>query len=220
MWARAVVFGHKAVTDFASKHFLLSSADDIDFTALAEASAQHDVDVHLVAFEGNLRCDGVLKGLGKGVGTVKHTPIIHVGDRHRDLFALRLTTWCFDGNPTLPRDPPDRHFSKSLEEGIVEATCVLSADGVGQHRGRRIGRALALQAPHIGAEGGQNVAGGRVVHRKPLAPPLVLHRTVLFGQVVHDGIRWRCGWIVPDGRPASSEGIGTWDAGTAHTAGQ
>ena len=220
MWACGVVFGHKAVTDFASEHFLLCSADNVNLAALTEASAQHNVDVHLVPFEGNFRCDGVLEGLGKSVGGVEHTPIIDVGDGHGDLFALGLTSWGFDSNTTLPSHPPDGHLSKSLEEGIVETTCVLSANGVGQHCGRRIGCSLTLQPSHVSPEGGQDVAGRRMVHGKPLTSPLVLHRTILFSQVVHDGIGGRSGRVVRDGRAPSGEGVGPGDTRTADAAGQ
>ena len=157
MRAGAVVFGDKAITDLTSKHLFLRTADDINFTALAVASAQHDVDVHLVTFQGDFRCDGVLEGLRKTFGGVKHTPIIHVGDGHGNLFALGFTIWSFDRNTTLPSDPPNCHFRKSLEESIVETIRVLSADGVGQYRCRRIRCTLALQTAHVGSKRGKYV---------------------------------------------------------------
>jgi len=218
--AGAVVFRDKAVTDLTREHLFLSATDDVNLTALAETAAQHNADVHLVPFEGNLGCDGVLEGFGKSVRSIEHTPIIHVGDGHGDLFALGLTIRSFDRNTTLPSDPSDGHLSKPLEESIVETTCVLSSDGVGQYRCGRVGCTLALQPPHVGAKGGEHVASRRMVHRKPLTPPLVFHRSILFSQVVHDGIGGRSGRIVRDGRAARNEGVSPGDTRTANPAGQ
>ena len=59
MGTGAVVFGHKAVTDFASKHFLLCTADHVNSAVFG--TTQQDLDVHLMALQRNFGCNGMLE---------------------------------------------------------------------------------------------------------------------------------------------------------------
>ena len=214
----AVVFGHKAVTHLAREHFFLGATDNIDFTVLG--AAQDNLDLHLVPLQRDFGANGVLERFRKCIRSVENAPIVDVGDGDRYLLAFCFTGGRLDRDTTLARNASNGHLRKSLQKRIVKATAVLRSNGAGQHGSRGIGRPLTLQSSHVRTKGSEHVPGWRVVHRKPLTSAFVLHRTVLLGQVVHHGIRWRRRWIVSDCGPTCDEWISTWHARASHAAGQ
>ena len=173
-----------------------------------------------MALERDFGCDRMLEGFGQCIRAVKNTAVVNVGDGHRDLFAFGFTTRCFNRDAAFPCDTADGDLGQPLEKGIVEATCILGANGACQHGCSRVGCALTLQAAHVGTEGCQHVTCGRMVHGKPLAPSFVLHRPVVLRKMIHHGIGRGSSRIVRDGGSTGSEWICTRDARTPCTAGE
>ena len=173
-----------------------------------------------MAFERDFGCDRMLEGFRQCIRAVKNTAVVNVGDGHRDLLSFGFTTWRFNRDTAFPCNTADGDFGQPLEEGIIEATCILGANGACQHGCSRVRGALTLQAAHVGTERSQHVTCGRMVHGKPLAPSFVLHRPVLLCKMIHHGIGWGSSRIVRDGGSTGSEWIGTRDARTPYTAGE
>lgn len=109
-------------------------------------------------FQSNFRGDGMLERFGQCIWPVKNATVVHVGDGHDYFAAFGFATRRLNSHATLPSDPADGDFGQPLEEGVVEATGILGADGAGQDGGSGIRRALPLQAAHVGSEGSKHVA--------------------------------------------------------------